>query len=107
AECFAKVTTRAADVLSLGESYGIAPGRPASFIVLPASDPFDAIRRQVRPWYVISNGKVVAETAPVAATLSWPGEKPTRVDFVRRADEYAATWRALQEPGVAPISRRR
>jgi cytosine deaminase len=95
-ECFAKVTTRAADVLSLGERYGIVPGRPASFIVLPASDPFDAIRRQVRPWYVISCGRVVAETAPVAATLSWPGEKPTRVDFVRRADEHAATWRALQ-----------
>ena len=29
-----------------------------------------------RPWYVISRGRVVAETAPVAATLSWPGEKP-------------------------------
>jgi cytosine deaminase len=94
AECFAMVTTRAADVLSLGERYGIAPGRPASLIVLPASDPFDAIRRQVRPWYVISHGRVVAETAPVAATLSWPGETPTRVDFVRRADEHLATWRS-------------
>jgi cytosine/creatinine deaminase len=98
AECFAMVTTRAADVLSLGERYGIAAGRPANLIVLPASDPFDAIRRQVRPWYVISRGRVVAETAPVAATLSWPGEPPSRVDFVRRADEHAATWRALQEP---------
>lgn len=93
AECFAMVTERAAAVLSLGERYGIAAGRPASLIVLPASDPFDALRRQVRPWYVISKGRVVAETAPVAATLSWPGEKPTRVDFVRRADEHAATWR--------------
>jgi cytosine deaminase len=93
AECFAMVTTRAADVLSLGERYGIAPGRPASLIVLPALDPFDAIRRQVRPWYVISHGRVVAETSPVAATLSWPGEQPSRVDFIRRADEHAATWR--------------
>ncbi len=94
AECFAMVTTRAAAVLSLGDGYGIAPGRPANLIVLPASDPFDAIRRQVRPWYVISRGRVVAETAPVAATLSWPGEQPTRVDFIRRADEHAATWRS-------------
>jgi len=88
------VTDRAAAVLSLGERYGIAAGRPANLIVLPASDAFDAIRRQVRPWYVISNGRVVAETAPVAATLSWPGERPSRVDFVRRADEHAATWRS-------------
>ena len=96
-ECFAMVTERAAAVLSLGERYGIAAGRPANLIVLPASDPFDAIRRQVRPWYVISYGRVVAETAPVAATLSWPGEKPTRVDFVRRADEHAATRRSLHQ----------
>ncbi len=93
AECFAMVTERAAAVLDLGERYGVAAGRPANLIVLPASDPFDAIRRQVRPWYVISRGRVVAETAPVAATLSWPGEPPSRVDFVRRADEHAATWR--------------
>jgi cytosine deaminase len=97
AECFAMVTERAAAVLSLGERYGIAAGRPANLIVLPACDAFDAIRRQVRPWYVISNGRVVAQTAPVAATLSWPGEKPARVDFVRRADEHAATWRAVAE----------
>jgi cytosine deaminase len=93
AECFAMVTERAAAVLSLGERYGIAAGRPANLIVLPASDAFDAIRRQVRPWYVIASGRVVAQTAPVAATLSWPGEQPTRVDFIRRADEHAATWR--------------
>ena len=95
AECFAMVTERAAAVLSLGDGYGISVGRPANLIVLPATDPFDAIRRQVRPWYVISHGRVVAETAPEAATLTWPGQVPRRVDFVRRADEHAATWRAL------------
>jgi cytosine deaminase len=92
AECFAMVTTRAAEVLALGDSYGIAVGRPASLIVLPATDPFDALRRQVRPWYVIANGRVVAETAPVAATLTWPGEPATRIDFVRRRDLEKATW---------------
>jgi cytosine deaminase len=92
AECFAMVTTRGAEALSLGNSYGIAPGRPASLIVLPATDPFDAVRRQVRPWYVIAKGRVVAETPPVAATLSWPGEPPTKVDFVRQRDLGQATW---------------
>ena len=92
AECFAMVTTRAAEALSLGDSYGIAVGRPASLIVLPATDPFDAVRRQVRPWYVIAHGTVVAETAPVAATLTWPGECAERIDFVRRRDLDKATW---------------
>ena len=72
AECFAMVTTRAAEVLSLGDSYGIAAGRPASLIVLPATDPFDAVRRQVRPWYVIAHGRVVAETPPSTCTQVSP-----------------------------------
>ncbi|MGA2529136.1 MAG: cytosine deaminase [Acidimicrobiales bacterium] len=92
AECFEMVTSRAAGALSLGEKYGIVAGRPASLIVLPATDPFDAVRRQVRPWYVIANGRVVAETPPVAATLSWPGEPAQKVDFVRQRDLAEATW---------------
>jgi cytosine deaminase len=92
AECFAMVTSRGAAALSLGDSYGIAAGRPASLIVLPATDPFDAVRRQVRPWYVISHGRVVAETPPVSATLTWPGERATKIDFVRERDVSQATW---------------
>jgi cytosine deaminase len=92
AECFAMVTTRAAETLSLGDSYGIEAGRPASLIVLPATDPFDAVRRQVRPWYVIANGRVVAETPPVAATLTWPGQAAVKIDFVRERDLGQATW---------------
>ena len=92
AECFAMVTTRGAAALSLGDSYGIVAGRPASLIVLPATDAFDAVRRQVRPWYVIAHGRVVAETPPVAATLNWPGETATKVDFVRQSDLDQATW---------------
>ncbi len=92
AECFSMVTDRAAATLSLGDAYGIEVGRPASLIVLPATDPFDALRRQVRPWYVIAKGRIVAETAPVAATLTWPGAPPERVDFVRHRDAGEATW---------------
>ncbi len=97
AECFAMVTERAAAVLSLGDRYGIAVGRPASFMVLPAADPFDAVRRQVRPWYVVSHGRVVAETTPQPTILTWPGEAAQPVDFVRRRDADAATWRDADE----------
>lgn len=86
AECFRMVTDRAAAVLGLGEQYGIGTRRPASFVVLPASGPFDVIRRQVRPSHVVANGRVLAST-PVAATrLDWPGRGQETIDFVRRRD---------------------
>ena len=93
AECFRMVTDRAAAVLSLGEEYGIAPGRPASFVLLPASGPFDVIRRHVRPSHVVAHGKLVASTPPSVTTLHWPGHPAEPVDFVRRREAVSATWR--------------
>ncbi len=79
------VTDRAARVLGLGaDEYGITPGAPASFVLLPAPSPEEAIRRQVRPRYVVSRGSVLAETPPAPTRLSWPGEAPSDVDFRRR-----------------------
>jgi cytosine/creatinine deaminase len=92
AECFRMVTDRAAAVLGLGQGYGIAAGRPASFLLLPAIDAFDVLRRQVRPSHVISRGTVVAQTPAAATTLTWPGRPAEAIDFMRRAD--AAPWRA-------------
>lgn len=84
---FEMVTERAARVLGLEASeYGITEGAPASFVLLPAESPTEAVRRQVRPRYVVSRGTVLAET-PAAAPrmLAWPGEAgPTEVDFVPR-----------------------
>ncbi|MFI5984465.1 cytosine deaminase [Streptomyces sp. NPDC051555] len=79
---FSMVTDRAARVLGLDEdAYGIAEGAPANFVLLPAPSPSEALRRQVRPRFVVSRGRVLAET-PVAPTrLSWPGEDPAPVDF--------------------------
>ena len=91
AECFRMVTDRAAAVLGLGEAYGIAEGRPASFMLLPAIDPFDVVRRQVRPSHVVSRGKVVAQTPPSVTTLTWPGQPEQVIDFVRSAE--SAAWR--------------
>jgi len=99
AECFRMITDRAAAVLGLGASdgagldYGITVGAAANFLLLPATDPFDVIRRLVRPAYVVSRGKIVAETPPRVTRLHWPGRAPEDVDLVRSRDRPAARWR--------------
>jgi len=99
AECFRMITDRAAAVLGLGASdgagldYGITVGAAANFLLLPATDPFDVIRRLVRPAYVVSRGKIVAETPPRVTRLHWPGRSPEDVDLVRSRDRPAARWR--------------
>ena len=81
-ETFRMVTTRAAAVLGIGDDeYGVRVGGPANFLLLPASDGYDAVRRQVRPTHVVSHGRVVATTPPSLTTLSWPGEEPAEVTF--------------------------
>ena len=80
-ETFAMVTSRAARVLGLDEEYGIRVGAPASLMILPATDGYDAVRRQVRPTHVIAHGRVVATTPPPVTTLTWPGAEPTEVTF--------------------------
>lgn len=104
AECFRMVTDRAAAVLSLGEDYGIAPGRPASLMLLPAADPFDVLRRQVRPSHVISKGRVVATTPPSVTALAWPGRETEQVDFIRQRDAAAATWRSAHGASTGPAA---
>ncbi|HLH46268.1 MAG TPA: cytosine deaminase [Acidimicrobiales bacterium] len=109
-ECFRMVTDRAAAVLSLDDRYGLVPGRPASFVVLPAVDPFDVIRRQVRPSHVVAHGRIVAETPAAATRLAWPGREPELVDFVRSGDADGAPWRPpvsdlpTTAPGPPPAS---
>jgi cytosine/creatinine deaminase len=80
-EAFSMVTRRAALVLGLGDEYGVRSGGPASFLLLPAADGYDAVRRQVRPTHVVSRGRVVATTSPAVTTLTWPGEDPAEVTF--------------------------
>jgi cytosine deaminase len=80
-EAFSMVTSRAAAVLGLGEEYGVRTGAPASFLLLPAEDGYDAVRRQVRPTHVVAHGRVVATTPPPVTTLAWPGEEMAEVTF--------------------------
>jgi cytosine deaminase len=101
-ECHRMITDRAADVLGLGERYGLAVGRPASFLVLPAADGIDVLRRQVRPRYVIAHGRVVAEGPAADGVLYWPGEEPRLVDFVRDADRTAPPGAVAIPVGIPP-----
>src|ERR687886_1074023 len=70
AACFDMVTVNGAKTLNLGDdSYGIEAGKPANLIVLDAEDCYDAIRRRAAVRYVISRGKLLAETAPAKISL--------------------------------------
>ncbi|MBW5482589.1 cytosine deaminase [Streptomyces bambusae] len=82
ATAFSMVTDRAAEVLGL-EDYALAPGNWASFVLLPALSPYDALRRQVRPSHVVSRGTLLARTPPSTTHLTWPGEPAAEVDFSR------------------------
>lgn len=68
AELVHMVTVRAAKVLQLRE-YGLEVGQPASFILLPGRDAMDLVRAQPSCRYVISHGRVIAETEPARSRV--------------------------------------
>lgn len=58
------IANNAARTLHLGESYGIAEGRPASFIVLDARDYYEALNTNAPVLSSIKNGRKIAESIP-------------------------------------------
>jgi len=80
-QCFDAVTVNAAKVMHL-EGYGIAPGCDASFVLLQARDPIEAIRLRANRLKVWRKGKLLAETAQVVANLRLPQRPPT-TSFMR------------------------
>ena len=80
-QCFDAVTTNAAKVMHL-QGYGLAVGCDASFVLLQARDPIEAIRLRANRLKVWSKGKLVAQTAEVVARLGLKG-RPGTVDFLR------------------------
>ena len=62
------VTENSAKALGLID-YGIQEGNSANFIVLPAENGFDAVRRQVPTRYSIRHGKVISETQLAKTTI--------------------------------------
>lgn len=66
--CFAAVTDVPAEILGLGQRK-FAPGKPASFVLLDARDPVEAIRTRPVRTAVIRNGRVLARTEPARPVL--------------------------------------
>jgi cytosine deaminase len=80
-QCFDAVTVNAAKVMHL-EGYGLEPGCDASFVLLQAKSPMDAIRLRANRLKVWRKGKVVAETAEVVTSMQVEG-RPSQVRFGR------------------------
>ena len=58
------ISNNAARTLHLGERYGIAAGRPASFIVLDAKDYYEALNTNAPVLASIKNGRKIAQSVP-------------------------------------------
>jgi cytosine deaminase len=71
-QCFEAVTTNAARVMHL-EGYGLAAGCDASFVLLQARDPVEAIRLRATRLKVFRKGKLLAETPAATASLHLAG----------------------------------
>ena len=71
-QCFDAVTVGAAKVMGLS-GYGIEAGRDASFVLLQAHDPVEAIRLRATRLKVWRQGRLLAETPAAQATLWLPG----------------------------------
>jgi cytosine deaminase len=78
--CFDAVTTNAAKVMQL-ERYGLEPGCDASFVLLQARDPVEAIRLRATRLKVFRKGKLVAETPATITTLRI-GDRPGETSFM-------------------------
>lgn len=70
--CFDAVTSNAAKVMHL-QGYGLAPGCDASFVLLQARDPIEAIRLRANRLKVWKKGTLVAQTAEVVTHLTMKG----------------------------------
>ena len=82
-QCFEAVTTQPACILHL-QDYGIAEGCHASFVLLQARDPVEALRLKATRLKVYGKGKLLAESPAATAMLHLPG-RPTSTSFMKDA----------------------
>ncbi|MDU8943449.1 amidohydrolase family protein [Ovoidimarina sediminis] len=74
--CFEMVTEVNAAILHL-DGYGLAEGKTASFVILDAGDPVEALRLRCDRLAVVSKGKIVSEKARNDSRLSLVGRPGT------------------------------
>ena len=80
-QCFDAVTNNAAKVLHL-QNYGLERGCDASFVLLQARDPIEAIRLRANRLKVWKKGRLLAQTPEVLTRLQLAG-RPDSVCFSR------------------------
>ena len=80
-QCFDAVTINAAKVMGLS-AYGIEAGKDASFVLLQARDPIEAIRLRATRLKVWRQGQLLSDMAPASARLNLPG-RPSSTTFAR------------------------
>jgi cytosine/creatinine deaminase len=78
-QCFDAVTVNNARILGLPD-YGLAPGCRASFVLLQARSPAEAIRLRAQRLLVVRDGQILARSPGRKMTLHLPG-RPAAVDF--------------------------
>jgi cytosine deaminase len=79
AACFGAVTTHGAKVMGL-EAHGIKTGGEASFVMLQAHDPVEAIRLRAGRLAVWKRGQVLSQTPPSVISMRLP-ERPGTLMF--------------------------
>lgn len=77
------ITYNSARTLHILDQYGVEAGKPANLIVLPATDGYDAIRRQVPVRFSLRHGRVIAQTQPAKSEL-FLSKEPETVTFQKR-----------------------
>ncbi len=98
-ECFAAVTTRAAQVMRL-PGYGMAPGCDASFVLLQARDPVDALRLRAHRLKVWRRGRLLAQSVPLVTQLHLDG-RPAHTGFQSDPAAQAPTHRQASPQAAA------
>ena len=79
-QMFDTITVNSAKAFGIADSYGIAPGHQADFVVLDAGSVLDALRLCPARLAVVKAGRVVAETQPSQSRIQY-GAKQKVVNF--------------------------
>lgn len=78
-QCFEAVTVNPARILGL-DRWGLEPSKDATFVLLQAADPVEAIRLRAPRLRVYRQGRCLAHSAPRRVALNLPG-RPDATDF--------------------------
>ena len=68
------ISANSAVTMNIGEGYGIEVGKPASFSIIDAETPFDAIRLMSECLYVVRRGRVISRAEPAVRKVEHRGE---------------------------------